>query len=300
VNELARPRVGVVVSDGDEALTVAVVARTVTLSLLRRLPGARVEVLATGATHGPSPLDCGRPVRQLAADGADRQLLDCLVVVGDAAVPVRAGDGACPLVRLPGSTLDVAQLAAGALDGDLLINRVGLLRLLGWLPAAGTPHVVMDAHSAGLAVIAADSGSTGSLLPLEAGVDEIVAAVASASAYHGSHPLLTAIAAGAGENAPTVAGIDAALDSAAASALDCWHDRGSPGAIPDPTASRRISAENAALRVEIRRLEREVEALDLRANHAETQLQHVVGSKSWRYTEGARDIYRATRRRMGR
>jgi len=300
VNELARPRVGVVVSDGDGALTAAVAARTVTLALLRRLPGARIEVLATGATHSPSPLDCGRPVRQLAADGSDRQRLDCLVVVGDATVPARAGDDACPLVRLPGSTLDVAQLAAGALGGDLLVNRVGLLRLLGWLPADGTPHVVVDSDSDGLAVIAAAAGSPGIALPPEAGVDEIVAAVASATAYRGSHPLLTAIAAGVGEHAVTVVGIGDALHSAAASALDCWRDRGSPGAIPDPTASRRISAGSAALRVEIRRLEREIEALDLRANHAETQLQHVLGSKSWRYTEGARDIYRAARRRMGR
>src|SRR5258707_6106100 len=222
VMEGARPRVGIVFGGGDDALTAAVAARTFTVALLRRLPGARIEVLTTGAAAGASPLDCGRPVRQLAAGGADRQRLDGLVVIGDAKVPARAGAGACPLVRLPGSALDVAQLAVAAARGDLLTNRVGLLRLLGWLPADGTPHVMMDADSGSLAVIARATDATGSVgmgLPPEAGVDEIIAAVASASAYRGSDPLLAAIAGGVGGgHAVSVDGIDGALDSAATSA----------------------------------------------------------------------------------
>ena len=274
LDRYARPRIGVVVDGAEDALVAAVAARTVVLSLLQRLPAARVEVLAAGAGAGAtqaSALDCGRPVRPL--DSAAGQCDDALVVVGNATVAAPAEGTACPVVRLPGSSLDVAQVAIAALGDGLLANRVSFLRLLGWLPPAGTPRVL-----------------TG--LP-EGGPDEIVAAVA-ASGYAGEHPLLAAIAAGAG--AATTALTDA-LDEAAASALDCWRDRGSPGARPDPTPSRRIAAESASLRVEIRRLEREAEAAALHANHVETQLRNVLGSKSWRYTEGARDMYRHIRRR---
>jgi hypothetical protein len=351
VDALARPRVGIVLPAGEDAWVAAVAARTVVLAMLRRLPWARVEVLIGGAGASvPSMLDCGRPPRPLARGGGDRQRVDVLVAVGGAKVGGRSGGGACPVVPLIGTALDVALLAAPAAAGELARNRAAMLRLLGWLPAAGTPHAVVDADEASVAAVAGglDAAATGvavvatdfageldadaacsrigaarclALPRGEAGVDEVVAAICSAVVYVGAHPLLTAVAVGAGVPVSTEAdsisaalsgsarpasapppdiarALDAALDSAAGAAVDCWRGRGSPGAVPDPAPSRREGAEQASLRVEIRRLERELDALSLHANHLDGELRQVVGSRTWRYSETARGLYRAARQRL--
>jgi hypothetical protein len=290
LDHLARPRIGVVLPVEPDARIAATAARTLVLALLRRLPRTRIEVLTVGAPPPASPLDCGRPPRRLAAGGADRRRLDLLLAAGGAKVPGRTtGAAACPVAQLPGTLLDVALLAAAAAAGELHRNRVDTLRLLGWLPPAGTAHRVTT-------------------LPDAAGVDEVVAAVASATEYGGDDPLLTAIAAGAGiphsaayDDAPVkLAALQAAVDDAAAAALDCWRHRGSPGAAPDPTPARRAAAESAALRVELRLGEREAEAIRERLDTVETQLRQVTGSRTWRYTETAREAYHAARRRLQR
>ncbi len=269
LDALARPRIGIVVEASTDALADAVAARVATLAMLRRLPRARIEVLTTGDAGLPSPLDCGRPPRVLAKGGRERQRLDLMAVVGAADVSGRATRGACPVVRVAASAADVALLARAAMGDELLANRLGVMRLLGWLPPEG-------------------AGAEAVELPPEAGVDErIAAAVARGSA-------------GGDERSGEITAISATFDTAAAAALDCWHGRGSPGAIADPAPSRREGAANAALRVEIRRLERELEALSLHTNHVETELRRTLDSKSWRYTEGARDLYRAARRRLRR
>jgi len=290
LDHLARPRIGVVLPAESDPRIAATAARTLVLALLRLLPRARIEVLTVGAPAAPSPLDCGRPPRRLAAGGAYRRRLDLLLAAGGAKVPGRATSAAaCPVVQLPGTLLDVALLASAAAAGELHRNRVDILRLLGWLPPVGTAHRVTT-------------------LPVEAGVDEMVAAVASATEYGGDDPLLTAIATGAGiphavpfEDAPvTLAALQAAVDDAAAAALDCWRHRGSPDATPDPTPARRAAAESAALRVELRLRQREDEAIRERLDTAETQLRQVTGSRTWRYTETAREAYHAARRRLQR
>jgi len=290
VDGLARPRVGVVLPAGEDAWTAAVAARTLVLLMLRRLPWARVEVLVDGAVDAaaPSALDCGRPPRPLGAHGAGLLRLDALIVAGDVAV---GGDGdACPVVRLPGSVLDVALLAARAQSDDLRRNRLGTMRLLGWLPDADASYAVADAPGEGKIV-----------LPSEAGIDEVVAAIAAAREYAGSDPLRRAIASGAGQGdgaQSVVAAIEVVLDTAATAAVECWRSRGAPGAQPDPAAARRTGTEQARLRVEIRRLEHELEALPLHVNHLESELRTVTSSRTWRYTRSARGLYRAARRRL--
>jgi hypothetical protein len=217
IDELARPRVGIVVSGGEDAWVVAVAARILTLAVLDRVPRARVSVLVSGGgVPAGWALDCGRPARRLEAE--DRQRFDVLLVAGAGTkVSGRGGAGACPVVRMPGSVVDVGMLAARAGGVELRRNRVGTLRLLGWLPGdAGTPHVVVDADAdvAGselraplVAVVPELTGGADAMrarlgaerclvLPLDAGVDEVVAALASAARYVGSHPVLAAIAAG--------------------------------------------------------------------------------------------------------
>jgi len=286
---LARPRVGVVLPAGEDAWTAAVAARTLVLLMLRRLPWARVEVLVDGTVDAaaPSALDCGRPPHPLALDGAELHRLDALIVAGGTAV---GGDGdACPVVRLPGSVLDVALLAARAQADDLRRNRLGTLRLLGWLPDADTSYALADAPGEGYVV-----------LPPEAGADEVVAAIAAAREYAGSDPLRRTIASGARPvgTQSVVAAIDAALDTAATAAVECWRSRGAPGALADPAPARHAGTEQARLRVEIRRLEHELEALPLHVNHLESELRTVTSSRTWRYTQSARGLYRAARRRL--
>lgn len=280
----ARPRIGVVLPGDADAWTAAVAARTVVLMLLRRLPWARVAVLVDGADFaGMSSLDCGRPPRPLAADGPR---LDVLVAIGGAA----ASDA--DAVRLPGTLLDVPQLAAHAQSGELRRNRLGTMRLLGWLPDADTPYSIADTPGA----VGGTGGARVVVLPAEAGVDEVVAAIAGAAAYAGTDPLRAAIAAGARQDDDGA--IESALDTAATEAVDRWRQHGSPGAIPDPAPARHAAAEQARLRVEIRRLEHELQALPLHVNHLETELRKVTSSRTWRYTESARGLYRAARRRL--
>jgi hypothetical protein len=361
IDELARPRVGIVLPGGEDAWVFAMAARVLTLAVLDRVPRARVSVLVSG---GGAPvgwaLDCGRPARRLEAE--DRQRFDVLLVAGAGTkVSGRGGAGACAVVRVPGSLVDVGLLAAGSGGAELRRNRVGTLRLLGWLPAdAGTPHVVVDADAdvmtselpaALMAVVPELTGSADAIrarlgaerclvLPLDAGVDEVVAAVASAARYVGSHPVLAAIAAGvrdaegsaafpseelggdrtaiteiqdaaaredpaaaitspaAAANSPTTA--SAAIDSAAAAAAECWRGRGSPGAVVDPRPARRTATQHAALRVDMRALERERDAAVVRAQQAETAARLITGSRTWRYTERVRDAYHKGRRRLGR
>jgi hypothetical protein len=176
------------------------------------------------------------------------------------------------------------------------------MRLLGWLPAEGSPHIVADADAArGI-----ETQATVVVLPAEAGVDELVAAITSAEAYAGTQPLLRAIAGGsrassdavaAGDAAPS---LDAVLDGAAAAAVECWRGRGAPGAHPDPAPARRAGAEEAALRIEIRRLERDAAAAAEHTVQVETTLRTVLGSRTWRYSESARELYHAARRRLQR
>jgi hypothetical protein len=303
-----------------------------------------VSVLVAGAAPEPSALDAGRPPRRLGA--SDRTRFDVLVVVGvETKVSGRGGAGACPLVRVPGAVLDVALLAATAGGEELRSNRVGTMRLLGWLPAdEATPHLVVDggdAHAArGAAVpgeadvavpvvvsLAGDAGPVPAgwlIVPAHAGVDEVVAAVSSAQAYAGRHPLLSAIAAGAGvpvtgpgataaetrltagAAAPpatspadaTIAALTSALDEAAAAALDCWRGRGSPGAVADPLPARRLATQHAALRVELRALERRLDLATQRAAQAEAETQLVLGSRTWRYSERLRTAYHSARGRL--
>lgn len=285
VEALARPRIGVVVAAGEEEWTHAVAARTLVLLLLQRVPCARIEVLVSGAAGelAPSSLDCGRPPRRSAADDADLRRLDALLVVGGAAVDGSRADGACPVVTLPGAALDIARLAVRAQMEDLRANRLGTMRLLGWLPDAATTYVLADT-----------ADGEGVVLPDDAGVDEVVAAIAGATAYAGSDRLRAAIAAGAADGGD----IESALDQAATAAIDCWRGRGSPGAASDPAPARHAGTEQARLRVEIRRLERELEALPLHVNHLETELRKLTSSRTWRYTENARGLYRAARRRL--
>jgi hypothetical protein len=338
IDLLARPRVGIVVPGGDDAWVVAVAARVATLAVLDRLPRARVSVLQSGGVGLlRGALDCGRPARPLAPQ--DRQRFDVLVVCGGATMSGRASGGGCPVVRLPGGLLDVAILAGSAGGDDLRRNRVGTLRLLGWLPAdSATPHVVVDASGAeggvqppAVAVVAGltaarpeddaavppgeatSSGpgvprvTPGLLLPADAGVDEVVAAVACASRYAGLHPVLAAIAAGAGVPCDAAAApragaaeIAAALDQAAAAAVECWRGRGSPGAQLDHAPTRRAATQNAALRVEIRGLERDLEAAEAHAAGTQAAADLITGSRTWRYTERVRGAYHTARGRLRR
>jgi hypothetical protein len=365
IDELARPRVGILLPGGEDAWVFAMAARVLTLAVLDRVPRARVSVLvAGGGAPEESAVDCGRPARRLEAE--DRQRFDVLLVAGAGTkVSGRGGAGACAVVRVPGSVLDVAVLAADAGGPDLRRNRVGTLRLLGWLPAdAGTPHVVVDADADVMAselpapLMAVVPELTGTaeamqarlgaerclVLPLDAGVDEVVAAVASAARYVGSHPVLAAIAAGvrdaegsaaipsaasaemdsaaaataietegvaaredpaAATTSPAAAGTSAttaaaAIDSAVAAAVECWRGRGSPGAVPDPRTTRVTATQHAALRVDMRAMERERDAAVVRAEEAETAAGLITGSRTWRYTERVRDAYHKGRRRLGR
>lgn len=293
LDALARPRIAVVVDDG-EPFARALAARTLTLALLHRLPLARVVVGTTTAGREPpaSHLDCGRPPRRL-----DGERLDAVVVVGDAGAEVQshAERNGCPLVRIAESCVDVAPAAVSAMGDALLRNRAGTLRLLGWLPAAGLRFVAVDVAAPGrIGVVCDEFGGPSSprVIPEEAGVDEVVAALDTAAEYTGGDAVLRAVAAGADQ-------VSAGLDAAAAAALDTWRSHGSPDAVADPAPWRRAAAESAALRVEIDRLERELESLSLHTNHLDTELRRVVESKSWRYTESARGLYRAARRRMG-
>jgi hypothetical protein len=362
VDPLARPRIGVMAAAGDDAWTAAMARRTLVLAMLGRLPRAQVEVLVARPEHaGPSALDCGRPPRQLAAGGADRRRLDLVVAVSDAELDlpltgaeVELDDAAahdeCEVLQLGRSAADTALLAAEA-AADLRRNRLGVMRLLGWLPDEATPFVLVDGGDstgaaavataldvcgAGVAVVLAAAGAEGGdvdgvrtlvgaqrcrVVPAQAGPDEVVAALACAAAYAGSRPLHVAIATGAGvpasvDSASIVAALrgtatppsrphmaaelGALLDAAASAAVERWIRRGSPGATPDDAWSRRVRIEQAALRVEIHRLEREPELLGLHVNHLETELRRVLGSRTWRSTEGARQLYRAARRRLRR
>jgi hypothetical protein len=325
IDLLARPRIGVVLPAGEESWMFATAARVLPLAVLDRLPRARVSVLVAGAAPpSPSALDCGRPPRRLEA--ADRTRLDALVVVGpETKVSGRGGAGACPVVRVPGELISVALLAGAAGGEELRSNRVGTLRLLGWLPDdAETAHVVVDGGDADAAISGVAAGAVpvvvslgGDAAPLpagwlalpgHAGVDEVIAAVASAQAHTGQHPLLAAIAAGAGVPAPwppaaaeaAVATLTASLDEAATAALDCWRGRGSPGAIPDPLPARRLATQHAALRVELRALERRLDLATQRAEQAEAETQLILGSRTWRYSERFRTAYHSARGRLRR
>ncbi|HXA29262.1 MAG TPA: hypothetical protein VN193_11010 [Candidatus Angelobacter sp.] len=351
---MARPRVGIVLPGDGDVWASAVAARVLTLAVLDRVPRARVFVLVSTGTGAPAgaALDCGRPWRRLVVE--DRQRMDVLLVVGaETKVSARGG---CPVVRVPGSVVDVGMLAAAAGGEELRRNRVGTLRLLGWLPAdAGTAHAVVDADAdvSGLetSVVAVVAGLTGAadavreqvgngrclVLPAHAGVDEVVAAVASGARYLGSHSMLAAIAAGprdsrahaaipsvsattslqemeiaaarehlaAAETPPAAAQThvttaSAAVDAAAAAALQTWHSRGTPGATPDPRPTRLTSTQHAALQVELRAAQRERDSATARAEHAESTAQLITGSRTWRYTERLRDAYHTTRRRLHR
>jgi hypothetical protein len=131
--------------------------------------------------------------------------------------------------------------------------------------------------------------------------------VASASRYGGSHPLLAALAAGAGVPCDTPAAreavadeIAAALDEAAAAAVECWRGRGSPGARPDPAPTRRAATQSAALRVEIRAVERALDDAEAHAADVQAAAELITGSRTWRYTERVRGAYHAARGRLRR
>src|SRR5581483_3649945 len=195
---------------------------------------------------------------------------------------------------------------------ELRSNRLATLRLLDWLPV-DSPHVVVDGGGAlpdlrdgEVAVVAECTGAADAVLahlgaercrvlPVHAGADEVIAAAASALGYEGGHPLLAAIA-----TPGDTASLEAALDGACRAAVECWRGRGAPGAIPDARPARRLGTQHAALRVALRMEEREREAAEQRAAAAETAAQLVIGSRTWRYTERARDAYHAARRRLGR
>ncbi|HZS15751.1 MAG TPA: hypothetical protein VFC09_14240 [Candidatus Dormibacteraeota bacterium] len=267
IDEIARPRVGVVIPGGVDEWEAAVAARVLTLALLDRLPRARVSVLVSGgAAPAPSALDCGRPWRRLVA--ADRRDHDALIVAGaETTVPGRSG---CPVVRVPGELRDVVRAAAHAGGEELRRNRRETLRLLGW------------------------SGE----LPEHAGVDEWIAAAGDGQRDDWSRPVVAAIAEGARD--PDGGAALRALDGAARAALDCWRGRGSPGAAADMRGARRTASQYAALRVEIRMLEREVEAAEQRAAARDAEMRLVLGSRTWRYTERLRSAYHSTRGRLHR
>ena len=277
IDELARPRVGIVVPGGLDEWEFALAARVLTLGVLDRVPRARVSVLVSGgAVPAASGLDCGRPARRLEAD--DRQRLDVLLVVGEGTA-VR-GRGGCEVVRVKGIA-DIARAATSVGTEHLRRNRVELLRLLGWMQGGGLPEHV--------------------------GVDEVVAAVSQG--YEGPPSIVAAIAAPAHdgaahaamdsvEDAPNtaqaaMAAVEEALNKAATAAVECWKQRGSPGAVEDARPGRRVGTQHAAMRVEMRALERQVEA-------AETAVELITGSRTWRYSERMRDAYHAARRRLQR
>jgi hypothetical protein len=52
--------------------------------------------------------------------------------------------------------------------------------------------------------------------------------------------------------------------------------------------------------VEIRALERELEAAQARAAQAQATADLITGSRTWRYTERLRDAYHSTRGRLRR
>ncbi len=311
VDELARPRIGVVVAGDGDALTTAVVARVLTLAVLDRLPRARASVLVTGGAAVGSALDAGRPPAVVRAE--DRRRCD-LLLRADAslAVPGRTAGGGCPVVDVEGGVAAVAALARTAGGDDLRANRLATLRLLDWLPV-DAPHVVVDGgdaqpelHDGEVAVVAQCTGAADAVvarlgaercrvLPMHAGADEVIAAVVSALRYEGGHSLLRAIA-----TPVDTASVEAALDGACRAAVECWRGRGAPGAIPDARPARRLGTQHAALRVALRMDEREREAAEQRAAAAETATQLVIGSRTWRYTERARGAYHAARRRLGR
>jgi hypothetical protein len=202
----------------------------------------------------------------------DRLRFDVLLVMGAARVAGRSGGDSCAVVRVPGDATDVARLAAHVGRDDLRRSRVETMRLLGWLG--------------------------GDELPQHAGVDEVIAAVVVDQRYAGSNAVLAAIAMGSRDGADPAA--MAVLDAAAESALECWKRRGSPGAVADARPGRRVGTLHAAMRVEMRRLEREVEAATARAEKAEAAADLVTGSRTWRYTEKLREAYHGARGRLRR
>jgi len=345
----ARPRIGLLVgAESDDAVAVAVAARTLTLTLLDRLPMARVQYLASGTTTVAAHLDCGRrarPIEDLDAHGVRRLHAELDMVIscgGSPSSTLAHAKGLGPaLLTLEATALDVAGLAIASQPAELRRNRLDLQRRLGWLPGEeAAAYIVADADDELIAalrgaasthpgsaaiVVLALTGEAPSphpaeieaglwCLPRAAGVDELVAAVASATAYCGRHPLIGAIASGAGvpvgrdmgalefgQSGPVPsfglpqADIERALDEASVEALGVWTKAGRPDAAPDSTLSRRRGVTRTLLQCEVLRLEKEARVLGGRVASLDEELRAVVASRSWRYTAALRRAYHALR-----
>jgi hypothetical protein len=279
IDGLARPRVGIVLPGGLDAREFALAARVATLAVLDRVPRARVAVLvASGKLPPASGWDCGRPPRKLVA--ADRESFDVLVVVGARVSGVRVGE-----VR------DMLGIAGRVGAEEFWENRRGVLRLLGWdeIPDAAGPDELIVQNRTSLEQSRVSSS-----------LRDFPPSLRTNEPHVSSFFLRTNETLREAESSADAERILAAFDEAARTAISTWHDRGSPGAIPDPAPARRAATQHAALRVELRMLERDIESAEQRVTNAEEAARLITGSRTWRYTERLRTAYHQTRGRLKR